>query len=711
MSRPIPGFNDEHQSDLSPPAAASPYHPEFDRHCISPVSPVGNKREYGYSSVSHTELSQASSAAGPSTESLQGPDLYNRGIIRRTSDMFRKWSTSIHWYVPTAMVFVFLLGVCGAVGHHSFYTYLHDKPAKNQLFMNRCGTALAFFTKATLVGSIVLAYRQRLWQTVRTKAITVRGLDALFSIIEDPSWFVMSREILSKARVASLMALATWLIPIASVIAPGSLTTASVLREYPNNTCLTRNLEFSYEGPSDWKKPRHGRKGFNIAFFNETQNRDISWYDRPSENSNRIVTLAVYADKSLDKPITETVSSCPGYNCTYVVNFEGPWYNCTSKPFADSPFNASEFAPKSARGGQNYVYKSQISPPNSEYNATQSGNMTVPEIDAAVRAGDIGVFTFEPMMWMGYVVNSTKRIPGTNNNSQWEYELEQRSVLCVHQKANYEVTSRWTDGVVNRTTKVTGGRDLLAPGQELHPQDRDAYRVFASYHAIGKIVRDWISGDLTQKNTADGTVTHSKISSTQLVDQTTSWPYRDLPRDFTRFYENIVLSFLSEKYFEIALEERRTCPSSRYENLFQYEKRGLWISYSIAIVVAFVCIIMGALSINHNGMCSDITFSKIMVTTRNRTLDALVKSYPGVALGGHPVPQDLENTRLRFGVIDDEDDSESAPLMKHTAFGLAGETKLIDKFHAEKAQNANPDVELGSRGPWAPGSGLGMLPG
>lgn len=57
------------------------------------------------------------------------------------------------------MVLMFLCGCAGAIAHHLFYSYLDGKPAKNQLMMNRIGVGLAFFTKASLVGSVIQAYR------------------------------------------------------------------------------------------------------------------------------------------------------------------------------------------------------------------------------------------------------------------------------------------------------------------------------------------------------------------------------------------------------------------------------------------------------------------------------------------------------------------------------------------------------------------------
>ena len=70
-----------------------------------------------------------------------------------------RWGTQVHWFLPTAMVFLLLAGVCGAFVHHHFYATLDGRRADDQLTMIRYGTALAFFTKASLVGSVVLAYR------------------------------------------------------------------------------------------------------------------------------------------------------------------------------------------------------------------------------------------------------------------------------------------------------------------------------------------------------------------------------------------------------------------------------------------------------------------------------------------------------------------------------------------------------------------------
>ena len=74
---------------------------------------------------------------------------------------------------------------------------------------------------------------------------------------------------------------------------------------------------------------------------------------------------------------------------------------------------------------------------------------------------------------------------------------------------------------------------------------------------------------------------------------------------------------------------------------------------------------------------SDTLFSRILVTTRNPTLDHLSV---GACLGGDPFPKELRKTKLRFGVLM-EDEPREGPLgrVEHCCFGTRGETTNIVK--------------------------------
>lgn len=164
------GVEGEHFNSYGAP---SPYTPGSDHFFFSPTSP--NPQQQPLRPYDDTEYSalpapgddhRASVGTQSTTPFISDPpgrfrSRYNRTFsnLSKTEEMLRKWSTGVHWYVPTSMVVIFLVGCMGALGHHLFNTSLDGEPAVNQLFMTRTGVFLAFCTKAALVGAVVLSYR------------------------------------------------------------------------------------------------------------------------------------------------------------------------------------------------------------------------------------------------------------------------------------------------------------------------------------------------------------------------------------------------------------------------------------------------------------------------------------------------------------------------------------------------------------------------
>jgi hypothetical protein len=193
---------------------------------VSAISDYAGERTSGYAPIPTPERVGRKSveSAGASVNTFSSAlNLYKTNdpdtqeLVDRRAGEIAEWR--IHWQLPAIILVLFIAGVMGAVGHHLFYTSLHGKPANNQLKMVRYGTALAFFTKSTLVGSVVLSYRQRIWQTFRSKAMTIKAIDSLFTATEDPTKFA-SLEMLKNAKVATFMALACWMIPLSAVFSP-----------------------------------------------------------------------------------------------------------------------------------------------------------------------------------------------------------------------------------------------------------------------------------------------------------------------------------------------------------------------------------------------------------------------------------------------------------------------------------------------------------
>lgn len=166
-------------------------------------------------------ISARNTSPGPSTASARDSiytlsSIYNhktanadtQALVDRRAGELAKWH--VHWTTPALIVGLFVAGLAAAVGHHIFYRSLDGQPATNQVMMVRYGTAFAYFFKSMLVGTVIICYRQRIWHTFRTKAMTMNGIDGLFSATEDPTQFFMNWEMIRNGKLATAMALCSW---------------------------------------------------------------------------------------------------------------------------------------------------------------------------------------------------------------------------------------------------------------------------------------------------------------------------------------------------------------------------------------------------------------------------------------------------------------------------------------------------------------------
>lgn len=105
--------------------------------------------------VPQRAISGSSSRTGSSTT--------GKGLQIRWSNSKKSPPTGIHWYLPTAMVFLALFGFFGALGHHLYNKRLHGQEVVEVAWPQRFGIALAFFIKMVLVGAVQIAFKQRAW--------------------------------------------------------------------------------------------------------------------------------------------------------------------------------------------------------------------------------------------------------------------------------------------------------------------------------------------------------------------------------------------------------------------------------------------------------------------------------------------------------------------------------------------------------------------
>ena len=116
------------------------------------------------------------------------------------------------------------------------------------------------------------------------------------------------------------------------------------------------------------------------------------------------------------------------------------------------------------------------------------------------------------------------------------------------------------------------------------------------------------------------------------------------------------------------------------EVVYAYNPLNLVISYAVAVAMSALAGVAGLLAAYSNGVIHANSFSTLVATTRNRTLDAL---FAGESLGAVPVSRNILDRKLRFGRLmrrdrgSGEDVSNETDTDLHTAFGQDSEISAL----------------------------------
>jgi hypothetical protein len=636
-------------------------------------------------------------------------------LIAHRATQATQWH--VHWRIPAMMGFAFFMGIVFALAQHFLYRWLHHKSDirfEDQKFRwVLYGRALAYCSKVAFGGCVVLVFRQRIWRTFRERDLSVLSIDHFFGATEDPSIFG-NWEAVSGAPIVVTIALVIWLIPLATIIfSPGALTFGNYAEE-SYVELVVPTINFTAESDKSWRTPVLMPDGSNkrsVMYYNTTK-RDadapdmFDYYDQPSAELVRIAMLLAY--NNMDHPNIKQGArqdACGGaYNCTYEQTFVGPGYQCTevAKGINDTgrlrelnaPFDMSKLVPTGRE-----VYHADVDlgayarPQNATFEEGPGGypkNGVIPD--------DLGIFKSEPVLWIGWSYNTTKWLdkadPLTKN---WTHYYEPHIMRCVHMETEYKVMWNYTEPFfhsmasrkylkpivdTNITLWANGTQNFNIPPQPaenyISPRTNiPLYKKTAAYHAMGDKLRDFVRGHVDLEPPLPGpyyATVYSDVTKTRLVEKN-SEPKAKLAEEVESFYADMVLSLFSAPEMLTVSEEKVMVNRSRIQSSFVYVPERLWQCYAPVIFVTLLILGFGALTIWQDGTTFSTGFSRILVTTRNTTLDDISR---GACLGNDPFPMELMHTKLKFGVLTEHLDSEyhggdGYPNVGHCTFGVVSE--------------------------------------
>ncbi|KAF3076700.1 hypothetical protein CFAM422_001044 [Trichoderma lentiforme] len=602
---------------------------------------------------------------------------------QKTSGVWR-----IHWRSPTSMIGLFIGATGAAVAHHLYYDSIDGSEVaivqeewtleavrNSQEWKLRFGAGLAFLAKAMFAASAIVAYEQRAWLTARNKAVTVAGLDAMFSAAQSPLSF-FSVDFLRKAKAGAIMALLVWCIPLAAVITPGTLvvvpTTLSTSKSYPVPVVNFSQVQPLYDYDSSV-----------VGYDGQSTSNGITPY------LSRIVSSTATSSQILPMNIGLA-------NSTYNLTFHGPSFRCrepssiiaeainmtlNATGYISGPMAWLAFAPPTPILSR--VADSKKRPLRGEWKtflAFVFSCITQP----AMTFENLPKFDQLPLCEgiVGSHNDSTYRVPLQNVSSVIAGEYNHGRLWVSAQNIMYDCvltdikySTRFFYSTSEQAQRIDSEYSFKWTEEDVY--DSYFYLADALATLLGGAVRILGKGIMAYKTRVADTAIFGALNTEPTNNTSSSLLARnktvgELIEELSR---NITLSVFSLD--QMLMYNDTMVRISSDVNVYSYNRRVLIITYAVVFLGTLIALLIGGAAYFKNGVSHQLSFSAFMSTTRNYRLDELTA---GSSMGAMPLRDSIKSTKLRFGFLrnaDEEADREEA--MRRVGFGLSDQIVPLQK--------------------------------
>jgi hypothetical protein len=324
--------------------------------------------------------------------------------------------------------------------------------------------------------------------------------------------------------------------------------------------------------------------------------------------------------------LTSWDSPC-GVNCSYTVSFPGPAYDCIDigplSSVSESDFNIS------ALFGENI---------NNRMGAP------LPFINASVffiGLDDFGNESSPIKLWL-------------------VYDQLNRTVRCDLYNATYNTNVSYVNNIqdvhtdVIRHNPINDGNFLFNTNATIDPFD---FNLFSIHEAVVSMLYGWVA------IVNDILYTYSYVANWEGVTQMSdSNPYFTIPGDLGTAVEDLMVNVTlslnilrNDPIPEIAsviIEQITPAMVITFPPVYTYSAKVLWQIYGSAFAITTFSVGIGSLMLFRDGRSGDLSFSRVLVSTRNPTLDRICRE------------DELRDVRLRYGQLKE---------FEHICFGTENE--------------------------------------
>ncbi|KUJ09690.1 uncharacterized protein LY89DRAFT_761314 [Mollisia scopiformis] len=668
----------------------------------------------------------------------------NRVQSTEKKDAGAKWT--IGWRTPIVMVSCYVLALLLSITHLVMFIFLDNKPiiSYHQSYVTTASTNLASSFRLTLKVALGVAFTQTLWRLLRKSSQTLRNVEDLFTMRTNP-FLAVRWGILRSAPLLSLFVLVLWALEIVTNFPPGALTVT--LKPYGTTAWRTvMALDTSYIGRvvdnSSDPQLDPSIAILDVLSVTDDDNSIITGIELEIINSNQNVSDDIWdrrdsvhrlASRTMISGTISTIPSPCGLNCTYSLQFFGPYMIC-DPPKKETGCMGTGFSTAP-------YYFGIWSNPIDDITIPYTEQMTpVYRRSEPLSVASFNTSVYTPLGWMG---------PAEDNVGDICYE--ELSLRCQPGQAAYNVSVTYQDGVQGFKVDITPPSirvltDLTKPTNISCPSGCNCCMFMqCSCRPLSDTNIQWISDannmaliesmtlalagqydvqlinpggadfnytlddgtvvDLQPISTKDesfgtvyapstcgnacdpgtqttgplnGTIVANTALNQRVNDYTSSLgPNITINQDIlNEMLQNITLSVMNTLGYWTTEVNATT---STLRNVYSFSnKLNLILPYYLSLAVSLPLLLIGSILLHRNGVsATDGGFLQILTTTS--TSKALHGAASQGALGGaENVPDQLKELKVRYGELID-DDSELKALRRRVGFGVEHEVVPIQK--------------------------------
>jgi hypothetical protein len=542
-----------------------------------------------------------------------------------------------HWVAPTTLLTSFIAGIGFAIGHHLFYARLQgqriDSVTFTQQYNTAVGTAFAFLARAALVIAVATTYWQVFFKRLH-RSLPISTIDSLAGLMGTLKEF-LSLGIYRASPLLVVLALLGWLIPIAMIFPPATLTVVS--------TSTTDGQELVYKTPNYTLADTFARisvQRWSGIKRNSAPTHDMAtWLGPTSQLRRRLIPVAYQGQLP--------AFTAPEVNSSYVVQFNGPAVSCQNV-VSDSIMADLDAAVPGSMFSGNYYYISW----------TPNSTTTVPFTNGSVT----GAFPIGKTLGAD-INNDVLLYVASRGTDKWSV------VKCSLHDAFYAVSFFFENG--KQTIKVSNYR-ILDP---VHISEGNIFtgKSFAlsnsrdrSYFAVMDLLGEMMTGTMwhvsnngmyvPESNSSD----HTRVLETNLAFSqelsplyggftgSGSPPYETrqspLASMIEELVQNMTITMLTVPELLNTQGNSTTMSVTTFYNVYHYSWERLALAYAIAIGLTFIAVLVGMYIIISTGSSYSNRFSTILRMSRYEELDVLIEEQD--RRGQDPLPKHIGKAKF-----------------------------------------------------------------